>query len=247
MSVDSTCIMMVTYNRLELTKRALKSLFDINNTKGGYRLIIVDNGSTDGTVEYLRELKEQCNVVWDVQFNENNMGIAVARNQCLKLAQKYDTQWLSTVDNDVEFLPNWLEDSIKILKALPKFCVGINFEGTPYPITDKNGVTFQYKKMGNLGTACTVFSQELHKAIGYFTTEFGLYGEEDADFFFRARLAGYQMAYLKDMGTHFGEGELDQGPYREFKTACHNNNLAKFRQNCYEYAHKKRALYIPFE
>lgn len=244
----TTSIALVTYNRLDLTKRMMESLF--KNTDSPFRLIIVDNGSTDGTVDWLKTLYWEDNKYcqsYDIHLFEKNMGIAIGRNQGLKIANQYNDPWLSTVDNDVEFMPGWLTESLTILQALPKFCIGINYEDIKYPMMTKNDVTFQFKKAGNLGTACTVFPRELHKAIGFFITEFGLYGEEDADFFFRARLAGYQMAYLKDNGVHFGQGELDQGPYREFKTASHTANLAKFRQNCHEYVHKKQSIYKSFE
>jgi GT2 family glycosyltransferase len=249
----TTSLMIVTYNRLDLTKRMLKSLFE--NTDSPFRLIIVDNGSTDGTVEWLENdpwLKEN---IWnnkncvgqDFVYNKENMGIAIGRNQGLKASAKYNDEYLSTLDNDIEFVPGWLSKSLDILSVNPKFAVGLNMEGVEYPIRSRHGKTFQYKTQGNLGTACTVFSRELHNQIGYFITEFGKYGEEDADYFFRARLLGWEMAYLPEMGIHFGQGELDVGPYREFKTDCHKNNLAKFRENCAAYVQKRKSLFIPFE
>lgn len=243
-------IMLVTYNRLELTKRMLDSLFE--NTMNGrnaremYRLIVVDNGSTDGTVEYLNFIKENNNTVWEVQFNQQNMGIAHGRNQCLLLANKYNDPWLSTVDNDIKLHEGWLDDCLSVLSNNPDFCIGLNMEDKPYPLQTRNDKTFQLKSAGNLGTACTVFSRSLHDKIGFFTTEFGLYGEEDADYFFRARMAGYQMGYIEKMGVHLGEGDLDTGPYREFKNECHAKNLAQFRLNCAAYAQRRKPLYISY-
>jgi len=241
---DGTAIMMVTYNRLELTKRMLNSLFA--NTHGPYRLIVVDNGSTDGTVEWLKECKEGGSVFWDLQLNPKNMGIAIGRNQCLQLAKKYNSAYLSTVDNDVEFPEDWLRKCVDVIKANPNFAIGLNMEGIKYPLITLKQKQFQLKKHGNLGTACTVFHRELHDKIGYFITEFGLYGEEDADFFYRARIAGFKMGYLLEMGTHFGEGALDEGTYRAFKSENHRKNLPKFRSNCAEYSSGKRPIYIKF-
>ena len=238
-----TSIMMATYNRLELTKRTLDSL--INNTnKIDYRLIIIDNGSTDGTVDWLRGNKEEN---FEYEFNLENKGIAVARNQALLIANKYNDPFLSTIDNDIQFPKNWLFNCLSALLVNDKLAIGINFEGVNYPIHNLNGVDVQLKPAGNLGTACTVFNRDLHKIIGYFTTEFGLYGEEDADFFFRARLAGYKMAYLLENGIHLGEGEMDVGEYREFKTKCHKDNLDKFIQTCNAYSSKKLDIYVPYK
>ncbi len=240
---------MVCFNRLELTKRMFNSLAEktpqLHN--GTARLIIIDNGSQDSTPQYLAELKSKYSFISDIHFNSENKGIAVGRNQGLRMADQYNDPWLSTVDNDVEFPYGWLGDCISIIKENPDFCIGLNMEGKVYPYIARKDKVFQYKSAGNLGTACTVFSRLLHEQIGFFIMEFGLYGEEDADFFYRARQLGYEMGYLQQMGTHFGEGELDIGEYREFKTKCHNDNYQKFRSICFEYMRRQRPLYIPFE
>lgn len=246
--------MFVTYNRLDLTRRMLNSL--IKNTYSPYRLIIVDNASTDGTVEWLKKItSHQFNYLsdstrcqgLDLHFNENNLGIAPGRNKGLEIANQYKDSWLSTLDNDVELNPGWDKESIEIMEANPKLAMGINMEDTAHPLVTRGGKTFQVKERGNLGTACTIFSRELHERIGFFNTEYGLYGEEDADFFFRARVAGWDLGYLKEMGIHFGCGELDTGEYREFKDSCRGKNLVKFRQNCGDYASGRKPIYIPWQ
>ena len=76
--------------------------------------------------------------------------------------------------------------------------------------------------------------------------ENGLYGKEDADFFFRARRMGYQIGYIERMGNHFGTGDLDTGEYRKFKDGCRTNNVANFQKKCHEYVSGKRSIYLPF-
>lgn len=247
-------IMMTTYNRLPLTIKMLDNLFRTTNYP--FRLLIVDNGSTDGTMEFIKQLSETVTsrtdinnikycIGYDYLLNSTNLGIGHGRNQGLVLANKYNDEWLSTVDPDVDFPMGWLRECIEILEANPKFAIGANMECVPYPLTMRNGKTFQLKPAGNLGTACTVFDRRLHNLIGFFTTEYGLYGEEDADFFFRARRVGYEMGYIQEMGMPF-PGDLDGAEYRAFKTECHNNNLTKFRQNCGAYACGTKPLYIHY-
>jgi glycosyltransferase involved in cell wall biosynthesis len=244
----TTSVMFCTYNRLNFTQRMLGSFF--KNTTSPYHLIIVDNGSTDGTTDWLLNLMHNhgsphCQEIV-VHFNEQNRGIAAGRNKGLQIADRFKDEYLSTLDNDIELPPNWLEDCTNIIKANPYFAIGINMEGTTYPILNQNGVSFQLKARGNLGTACTVFRRDLHDKIGFFCTEYGSYGEEDADFFFRARLVNYQMGYLKEMGTHFGEGAVEDPVYRQFKTQCHANNLAKFQHNCGLYVSRQKPILLPF-
>lgn len=262
--MTDTTLMMVTYNRLDLTKQTLEGLWSpLENTPGrSFNLVIVDNGSSDGTQEYLKELQKSVDpetILFDqlsypymnklkiIQLPENK-GIAVGRNIALKAADELKTKWYCTIDNDVLLPRNWLQECIDILEANKAFgAVGVNFEPKQYPLVTKNGFTFQEKPAGNLGTALMVFRKQVHQMLGFFTTEYGLYGEEDADFGMRARVAGFKLGYLERMGTHLGEGEVDTGEYREFKTKQHADNLALFQRNCALYAHKKKPLHIPYK
>lgn len=242
----TTSIMLVTYNRLPLTQRMLESLFQ--NTDSPFRLIIVDNGSSDGTIEWLKAMPQDHPLCqsYDFHFNEKNLGIACGRNRAMKIADKYNDEWLSTADNDIEYVPNWLTKCLDVLTANAKFAIGLNMEGIEYPLMTLNGKQVQFKSKGNLGTACTVFNRKLHEAIGFFNTEFGLYGEEDADYFIRARVVGWQMGYLPEKGNHFGVGELDTGEYREWKTEQHGINLEKFRATCHQYYQRKKPIFTPY-
>jgi GT2 family glycosyltransferase len=241
-------IMMVTYNRLDLTKKMMQSLQD---TVGlSFRLIVVDNGSKDGTVDWLKQLSPDPRFCQGVHthFFEENQGIAIGRNQGLLIANKYKDPYLCTVDNDVEFPHHWDFQCIAIMQANPKYSIGVCFEEPPHylhPLT-RNGQTFQYKSKGNLGTACMMFDRELHDKIGYFTTEYERYGEEDANWGFRARLAGYNLGYITQPGKHLGVSELDTGEYRTFKDECRKKNVAKFQQDCYAYSSGKKPIYIPY-
>ena len=249
--MESATIMMVTYNRLDLTKRTLDCLF--KNTLHPFNLVIVDNGSKDDTVEYLKD--KLPNLVGDLMLkydfieNTENKGIAIGRNQGLVAADELDTEWFVTIDNDVWVPKGWLTEAINILQNNRQYGgIGVNMEGVAYPVVKLGSVEFQDKPRGNLGTACMVFPKTLHEMLGYFNhLDFGKYGEEDADFGMRTRVVGLKLGYIEENGRHLGEGELDVGPYREFKTASHQNNLAKFNQNCRAYAQRKKPLYIPFE
>ncbi len=240
-------LMMVTFNRLELTKQTIRHLMETIDYP--YNLIIVDNGSSDGTQNYLNTLHSDglCNNI-KIILNEQNKGIAVGRNQCLVAANEFNDPWLVTIDNDVILPQGWLSEAVDILEANPKMAIGVNFEKTQFPIVTKNGKSFQFKKEGNLGTALSVFNRKLFKLIGYFITNNNVfYSHEDADFFFRARMVGYEIGYLTRPGTHLGEGENDIGPYREFKNEQHAKNLNNFYNNCSLYYKGQKSYFIPFK
>lgn len=240
-------IIILTYNRLETTQKTLESVF--KNTDYPYRIIFVDNGSTDGTIEWLKALPQDnpfCQG-YDFIFNEKNMGVPGGRNIGIEFAKKYEDEWISILDNDIEVPVGWLKECVEIMQVNPKLAMGVNMEGVSYPLLTRSGKTFQVKSQGNLGGACLVFPRFLHDTLGYFSMEYSLYGEEDADFFFRARVKGWELGYIKENGIHLGEGTLDSGEYRKFKDDCRTSNLPKFYKNCGEYARGQKSCYIPFK
>jgi len=236
-------IMMVTYNRWELTKQTLDNI--VETTHYPFELIVVDNKSTDATkismCDYINNLFPP-NIGFQIIYNAENKGIAIARNQALHAAKG---DYLVTLDNDVLLSNGWLNDCIAILEANKSFgMMGVNFEPVKYPLIKQGDLEWQEKKNGNLGTACTVFHRSLHKLLGYYNTEYQNYGHEDADMGMRVRMLGLKMGYLKENGTHLGEGINDMGEYREFKNKHGQANLAKFHTNCRLYASKAKSLYI---
>lgn len=91
-------VLMITYNRLEYTKKALEALL---NSDAGQSICIIDNASTDGTREYLRQLFKHATVL----FMPKNFGIAKAMNEFLNLTKK--CEFVAKVDNDTLVPPNW--------------------------------------------------------------------------------------------------------------------------------------------
>lgn len=246
-------IMMVTYNRLPLTKRTIESLRKTVHTKVNF--VIIDNCSTDDTQDYLIELQDlelnNQRSMFKIRLllNTENLGIARARNQALQIADELNTEWYATLDNDVEMCDGWLEECIDILKANKSYGgIGVNMEGTSYPLVAKNHKIFQDKPAGNLGTACMVFPKSIHKMIGFFNTEYSkYYGLEDSDFGMRIRAAGFKLGYLKELGLHFGVGDNDKGEYRTFKTKEHDSFVKQFQNNCSLYFQNKKPIYVAFK
>ncbi|MCK9567800.1 glycosyltransferase [Candidatus Pacearchaeota archaeon] len=245
-----TVLMMVTYDRLDLTKKTIEAL--LTSTEHPFSLVVVDNGSKDGTVEYLENIVGVYNSAPLQEFHKiflpENKGIAIGRNLALKKADEMKPIWYCSIDNDVQMPKSWLEDSIKILQANKSYgAIGVNFEPKPYPLVTLNDCTFQDKPAGNLGTACMVFRKQLHQMIGFFNTEYNKYGLEDSDFGIRARVAGFKLGYVKQMGIHLGEDNNEVNEYRKFKTQQHNDLVGVFQRNCGLYMQKRKPIYIPFK
>jgi len=233
---------MVTYNRLELTKQTVENIYSVTDN---FNFIIVDNGSSDGTIEYLNELNSKHQNV-NLYFYENNTGVATGRNRALKIAADLGTDYFVTIDNDVILPSNWLEDCIDILDKANYGITGVNFEKQQFALIDVNGILIQHKSQGNIGTACKAFTKKVFKTIGYFTTDYPKYGHEDASYSFRCRVAGFKIGYIKNSGIHLGEGEADSGDYRAFKDEYGKKNLQQFYADCRDYIAGKKSIYLPF-
>jgi len=252
--MNRTTIMMVTYNRLNLTKQTFETT--LSNAGENFNLIIVDNDSTDGTKEWLKENINKYELIREhkiIELNENK-GIAYGRNMGLKTYDdNFDTPYLCTLDNDVELPNNWLSDCCDVLKNNNKIggC-GVNLEGVRYnkafvKIKDENrSIEIQIKPRGNLGTAAAVFKKEIHDRIGFFCNDFEKYGHEDSTYFFIFRMLKYLLVYLGQDGIHLGVGEEDSGEYREMKDKYWKLNMPIHDRNIKMYLNGLKPLYTGF-
>lgn len=104
----------ITYNRLELTKRAVESYFD--TVTAPHSFVIVDNGSTDGTEEWLFE-----NFRYAHYLLKENKYPGFAANFGWQDIWRLHTgaTHLHRADNDFIFLPGWCEE-VERMFSLPK-------------------------------------------------------------------------------------------------------------------------------
>ncbi|MDC1069054.1 glycosyltransferase family 2 protein [Candidatus Kapabacteria bacterium] len=105
-------IVVTTYNRLTLLKRAIGSI--IAQSETDWECIVVDDGSNDNTFEYLIDL---CKTDSRFRYVYNkNLGTASAKNIGIKNASGY---YLTFLDSDDEYKINHLESRKEILNANP--------------------------------------------------------------------------------------------------------------------------------
>lgn len=99
-------VLFITYNRLEFTKQALKALFNVR----GAKVYIIDNDSTDGTVDYLKKQKE----AHSASFLNKNIGIAGAMNLFIKFTES--DEYVAKIDNDTIVQADFLEKMLPHMK-----------------------------------------------------------------------------------------------------------------------------------
>jgi O-antigen/teichoic acid export membrane protein/glycosyltransferase involved in cell wall biosynthesis len=92
-------VIIPTFNREQLLKRAIESV--LNQTAKADQIIVVDDGSTDGTPEMCRHFASAIEYV-----RQTNAGVAEARNHGIKLARH---SWIAFLDSDDHWTPTHLQ------------------------------------------------------------------------------------------------------------------------------------------
>jgi len=109
-------IVIVTYNRLELLKECIQSAF--NQTLRPYKVVVVDNASTDGTGVYLAEQEK----IFDnliVDTSPSNLGGAGGFHRGLEVASLESSDWVVLIDDDAMLCSEYLETIAKYSSLMP--------------------------------------------------------------------------------------------------------------------------------
>ena len=214
-------IVAVSYNARERTQRCVEALRAAADPRHPTEILFVDNGSTDGSAEWLAEQRDLRLV-----RNSDNRGAPLARNQGLALARG---RWIVVMDNDAMVTPGWLHRLLTHAQADARSgCVGpvsdraahgqqVPFDGATDPASlaefaEKWAAanTRRSRSQNILTSFCLLFRRELLDAIGGFDGQFSPWGFEDDDFTLRAALAGFRNRVALDVFVrheHYGDAK----------------------------------------
>jgi GT2 family glycosyltransferase len=155
-----------------------------------HKIIVVDQGSIDGTKEYIEGLGWK-----NLEYirNESNTGAWRGRNRVLDKAWEDDCEHLVVCDSDVEIRGSgWLSSMKKVMDMNP--LVGV-VEGL---------VQTRDKTFGFAGTAFCLCRMRMIREIGYFDPNFQLGG--DRDFWSRIENYHWETAFCADMDVFHNYG-----------------------------------------
>ncbi len=101
-------IVMASYNYASIIGEAIESV--INQTYKDWELIIIDDGSTDNSVEVIKKYLNDNRI--KLYINEKNLGLA----KTLRKGIQYSTSdWIAFLESDDKFFPNALEEKVKAI------------------------------------------------------------------------------------------------------------------------------------
>jgi GT2 family glycosyltransferase len=101
-------VVVVNWNRRELLRPCLDSL--ARQTHPSFEVVVVDNGSSDGSPQLVREMAVAFPVPLRLITNSINRGFCAANNQGMELTEgDSEAEWIALLNNDAEADPRWLE------------------------------------------------------------------------------------------------------------------------------------------
>src|SRR3989338_2971976 len=199
----------VNYNGKHYVKKCVDSLL-ASNTRN-LEIIVVDNGSSDGSISALEKYREKVNLL---KLNEN-YGPAYARNQGVKVAKG---RYIGFLDNDTLVDKDWARTAVKAFEKDEKLGIIqckllLNKERNRLDYVGEylgqNGFLVQKAHAGEIDTkqydkpvrilaaksAGMFIRHNVFKKIGGFDEDYFIYVEE-TDLGWRCWLAGYECRYL---------------------------------------------------
>ena len=170
--MTAVSVIIPTYNRVRMLGDALQSV--LNQTWRDFELIVVDDGSTDGTRELLNGFGDKLKVLSGPRH-----GVAAARNLGASAAKGY---WLAFLDSDDLWLPEKLEFQLSVLRAQPeyRFChtdeVWVRGGRRVNPMdkhAKRGGRIFEYcLPMCRISPSSAVIDSNLFVSLGGFDTSY---------------------------------------------------------------------------
>jgi GT2 family glycosyltransferase len=206
-------IVVLNYNGKEHLDDCLKSLKALKYPN--FEVIVVDNGSTDGSVNFVRKFFKWVRIV----ENEENLGFCEGNNRGYKASKG---KYVVLLNNDTVVEPEWLSEMMKIIEknesigacaCKVKLFSERNLFNSAGIELDVYGFAFsrglpcrnnyeqdkgQYDKIeevfSSYGAAMMVRKSAI-KRVGFLNPDFKMWFEE-IDFCWRLRLAGYKIFYV---------------------------------------------------
>lgn len=201
-------VVVVNWNGCHVLAGSLRSLF--RQSYRDFEVIVVDNGSTDGTKSLLNHNEfRQVTVVW----NSENRGFCAANNQGIRASRG---RFVALLNNDAEAEPEWLAELVAVIERDPRYGMAaskiVMYENIQiidkaghliYPDGQNRGRGSGELDAGQYGRieevawpdgCAALYRRAMLDEIGGFDEDFFAYAD-DAELGLRARIAGWKAVY----------------------------------------------------
>src|SRR3989339_275150 len=235
-------IIVLHWNQLAVTRACLKSLLEGSSAR--YQVLLVDNGSVDGSAELLIKEFPQVNLI----KNKTNLGFAAGNNVGIKAALASGAERIMLLNNDtiVESTAIFELDRTPFDISSPKIMVydqpeRVWFNGGGFlPVLNKP-THINYYALDNsdmtmpfptawISGCCLLAGRQVFEAIGLLDEDY-YHGYEDVDWCCRAKQAGFSIGVIPKAKIFHKFAVSAGGKYSAFYTYFRTrNNLLFFRK-----------------
>lgn len=228
-------VVIPNYNGLRFLRECFEGLQA--QTLKDYEVILVDNGSSDGSVRYARSLFPGIRII----ELPDNLGFCRAVNEGIRQSE---APYVVLLNNDTSVTPDFLEQLTAAIKRHPDAfsCASCMVRYNQRDRLDDAGNFYcalgwayargkgksvdRFQKEDRIFASCAgaaIYRREVFEKIGYFDEEHFAY-LEDIDIGYRARIAGYENWYApRAVVYHVGSG-TSGSRYNQFKTRYSSRN-----------------------
>ncbi len=214
---DLVSVTIVTYNSGRFIKRCLESVLE--QKYPNLEVIVIDNASTDGTVDILEPFADRCSI----HYNQENTGFAAAQNQAIALSHG---EWILTLNPDVLLLQTFIDELVLAASVDSKIgtvcgkllSISATFDLPQVQLVDSTGIYFtpmlrhldrgsqepdkghylNFEYVFGATAAAALYRRKMIDDISiygeFFDADFFAY-REDADVAWRAQLMAWRCLY----------------------------------------------------
>lgn len=205
-------VIVLNYNGMSHLETCLSSLS--KQTFKDFEVVVADNGSTDGSTEFVRENFPHVHLM----EHKENFGFTKGNNIAMEVAIRNGAEYIALLNNDTEVDDNWLEALVDAIESEQdigacqskmllfdernKINSGggeVNYTGHAWPAGLFEKDMGKYKKRP-IDLACAgsmMVKASVLEEAGFFDEDYFIY-HEDTDLSWRIRLAGYKILFAPD-------------------------------------------------
>lgn len=195
------CVIVPVRNNLELTKTFFKSFVKTNFfDKEEIHLLFIDDGSEDGTHEWLLSIAEKNDWV-DIKRNDKSLGVCSSWNIGLSWAKDNSADFIAILNNDIEFYSNGcLRSMMNVLTSddlvfwtSPETCYDQKRKAGKKGRIHFEQLLYSQSKTSYIVGCCFMIPRKSLDEIGMFDERFVIRYYEDLDYINRILEAGFKV------------------------------------------------------
>lgn len=219
-------VVIPNFNGTKHLSYSLPSLFD--TAYRNYRVVLVDNGSTDGSIDYVT--REYENVF--ILRNTGKKCFAAGCNVGIRHALASGAAYVAIFNNDIRVLPEWLDLVLPVFSSAPDIgVVGFteitrNREELFYS-SSVSSATIVGRSVRHPPGCLFLCSAAAFNKVGLFDEDYFMYGE-DNDLFFRLIAGGFRLLETNVPVWHYAEGSAQSKSKRLMATWLAYRNALRF-------------------